>query len=228
MTETDAERSPTLTRETRFPLDPEHGGLRLAMLLAFLAVWALVFVPGQALLQFEGAVVVSLVAGFGAAALAARRLEGWLKRRWPSGRNVAVADSHIRLLRREREEEALDADQEVKVLTWCFRISRRARVPRGWFMVACALEQEERYIPVYAFFPPEDFGQMPQQGRFTELQSRRKGRQDGDLRLAGQQKRLHVAEQLRWMQGGEMSREDFTGYLRFLNERFPAWMPELV
>ena len=61
---------------------------------------------------------------------------------------------------------------------------------------------------------------------------RRKGRRQrkegGDLRLAGEQKRLHSAEQLRWLQGGEMSREDFVACLRHLHERFPSWMPELV
>ncbi len=228
MTVVDADQSPARTQATRFALDPEHGGLRLVMLLGFLAVWALVFLAGRALLAVEAAVIISLVAGFAAAALAARRLEGWLRQRWPSGRSVAVAGRQILLLRRDREEEALATDQEVNVLTWCFQISRRSRVPKGWYMVACALEQDERYIPVYAFFAPGDFEALTRRHHFTELRGRKQRRQGGDLRLAGEQKRLHAAEQLRWMQGGEMSREDFTGFLRFLHERFPAWMPELV
>lgn len=228
MTLVDADPPLTKTQETRFALDPEHGGLRLVMLLGFLAVWALVFLAGQALLAMEAAVIISLVAGFAVAALAARRSEGWLRQRWPSGRSVAVADRQILLRRRDREEETLASDQEVNVLTWCFRISRRSRVPKGWYMVACALEQDERYIPVYAFFSPGDFEELTNRRYFTELQGRKQRRQGGDLRLAGEQKRLHAAEQLRWMQGGEMSREDFTAFLRFLHERFPAWMPELV
>ena len=93
---------------------------------------------------------------------------------------------------------------------------------------ACALEQEERYIPVYAFLSPEDFEMLRASDHFTLLQSRKQRKQDGDLRLAGKQRRLHSAEQLRWLQGGEMSGEDFKACLRYLQQRFPAWMPALV
>lgn len=219
---------PTPAAENRFLLDPEHAGLRAAMLLGFLLVWLLVFLLGRALLQIEGAVIISIGAGFAAATLLSQRMERWLKPRWPSGRSVALEGRRIRLLRRGQEQEALDLEQEINVLTWCFRINRRSRVPKGWFMVACALEQDERHIPVYAFMPPEEFEQLQRSGLFTQLQGRRQRRDSGDLRLAGEQKRLHGAEQIRWLQGGEMARDEFRAYLRFLHRRFPEWMPDLV
>lgn len=224
----DASPPTRLTAETRFPLDPEHGALRTAMLLGFVGIWVLVFLVGQTLLVMDGGVIISIVAGFAAATLLARRGEHWLKQRWPSGRSVAVADNRIRLLRHQQEQEVLHTNQEVNVHTWCFRINRRSRVPKGWFMVACALEQDECYIPVYTFMAPGDFEQLRRHANFTQLQGRRQRRQDGDLRLAGEQKRLHAAEQLRWMQGGEMSRDVFDSYLRELHRRYPDWMPDLV
>ncbi len=217
-----------ISGERRFPLDPEHGWLRVAMLLIFVGVWLLVFLLGQMLLAIEGALIISIVAGFAIAALSAQRLEGPLKRRWPSGRSVSVTDSSIRLLRREEQQESLDTAQEVNVLTWRFRISRRSRVPKGWQMVAVALEQGERYIPLYTFMSSDDFETLRHHESFTALQGRRQRRESGDLRLAGEQKRLHSAEQLRWLHGGEMSREDFSACLRHLRQRFPAWMPDLV
>ncbi|MCE2489275.1 MAG: hypothetical protein J4G17_04790 [Anaerolineae bacterium] len=218
----------SLTRERRFALDPEHGWLRVAMLLIFVGVWLLVFLLGQMLLTIDGSIVISIVAGFAMAAFSAQRLEGPLKQRWPSGRSVSVTDKNIRLLQREQEQESLDTSQEVNVLTWRFRISRRSRVPKGWFMVALALEQDERYIALYTFMSSDDFETLRNHGSFTALQGRRQRKESGDLRLAGEQKRLHSAEQLRWLQGGEMSREDFSACLRHLRQRFPAWMPELV
>ena len=198
------------------------------MLVIFVAVWLVVFLLGQMLIVFDGSVIISIVAGFGLAALSAQRLEGPLKQRWPSGRSVSVTDGSIRLLRREELQESLDTAQEINVLTWRFRINRRARVPKGWNMVALALEQDDRHIPVYTFMPQDDLEAMRDQGRFVALQGRRQRKEGGDLRLAGEQKRLHSAEQLRWLQGGEMSREDFVACLRHLQERFPTWMPELV
>lgn len=218
----------SLSAERRFPLDPEHGWLRLAMLLIFVAIWLAVFLLGQLLVVVEGAVIISIVAGFALAAFSTQRLEGPLKQRWPSGRSVAVTDGAIRLLRRGEQQESLDASKEVNVLTWRFRINRRARVPKGWNMVALALEQDDRHIPLYTFMPPDDLETLRDHGRFIALHGRRQRKEGGDLRLAGEQKRLHDAEQLRWMQGGEMSREEFIACLRHLQERFPAWMPELV
>ena len=228
MTAIEASRQDVLTNESAFPLDPEHGALRTAMLLGFVLIWIVAFLLGGALLSGDGTTIIALVAGFIVAALGAQRLERWLKPRWPSGRRVAIEDGRIRLLRRDKEQESLDVAQSINVLTWCFRISRRARVQKGWYMVACALEQDERYIPVYAFLSPEDFERLQAQGHFTLLQSRKQRKQDGDLRLAGAQKRLHSAEQVRWLLGGEMSADDFSGYLRHLQQRFPEWMPVLV
>ncbi len=228
MTLSEAARPQLLSKETSFALDPEHGGLRAAMLLGFVLIWGASFLLGQALLSMDGATIIALVAGFAVAALAAQRLERWLKPRWPSGRSVSVGERQIRLLRRSQEQESLDTEESVTVLTWCFRISRRARVPKGWYMVACALEQDERYIPVYTFLSPDDFERLRTPGHFTLLQGRKQRQKDGDLKLAGEQKRLHSAEQVRWLQGGEMSNDDFAGFLRHLQQGFPAWMPDIV
>jgi hypothetical protein len=96
-------------------------------------------------------------------------------------------------------------------------------------MVACALEQDETYMPVYTFLSPEQFDSLGAPGQFVMLQSKKeRQRQGADMRLAGEQRRLHTAESARWMSGAEMTHEDFMSFIRHLQERFPQWMPSVI
>lgn len=174
---------------------------------------------------------VNLVAVLGSLALTfglSQVIENRLKVRWPSGRRVEVNEAHIRIYAGDNLQTEIDGQQQVNVLLWRFKISRRARVPKGWYVVACALEQESLYLPVYTFMSPEQFEKLPNSSQFPVLKSKseleRKG-EDRDLRLAGQQRRLHTAEQARWMHGAEMSAADFEIYIARLQNLYPRWMP---
>lgn len=209
----------------RWPVDPEHGLLRLAVILTFVGgsilsyiVFTLLFPQGDG-----GAVnLLGVAVAIGIAMLLTRAIEGGLKRRWPSGRVFEIDGSTIRLTGKGTPTE-IDGAQHVNVLTWRFTISRRTRVPKGWFVVALALVQNDLYLPVYTFMSPDEFNSLRLNSHFSTL-APAKQKDKGDLRLAGQQRRLRTAEYARWNDGGELSKDHFIEALDALGREFPAWM----
>jgi hypothetical protein len=130
----------------------------------------------------------------------------------------------------EKVQNDIDARQQVNVLLWRFQINRRSRVPKGWFMVACALEQDELYLPVYTFLSPKDLENIKNStSHFILLQSQKeiKNQSNSNMRLAGEQRRLHTAESARWMEGAEMTSSDFMILIQQLQEQYPQWMPSI-
>jgi hypothetical protein len=208
-----------------FPADPEHGGLRFAVLACFVGVATLTALITSALLAnvpFNG--VLSVALGVGAAILITRTVEANLKQRWPSGRTVEIEGDTVRLALKGQTQRAIDGAQEVDLALWRFAITRRTRVPRGWYVVALAIVQDSIHVPVYTFMSPDDFNDLPLAERFVQLSAPKTDKKDaGDLRLAGQQRRLREAEVWRWNEGAELSREDFNTYLGALQDRF-EWM----
>jgi hypothetical protein len=206
-----------------FTADPEHGGLRTAVLACFVVTALITFVVAGALLAdvpFGG--ILTFAAAIGAAILVTRLVEAQLKARWPSGRALEVDGQHIRLTRHGQPQFEVDGAQHVNVLAWRFPIQRRTRVPKGWYVVALALTQEDVHLPVYTFMSPDDFQALELAERFVALAPARA--KETDLRLAGQQRRLREAELWRWNEGAEISQEDFVTYLEALQTRFSAWM----
>jgi hypothetical protein len=205
------------------PVDPEHSGLRLAVVGVFivsaLILYALisVFVP-----QIAGLNLIAFGGALGGAALLTQVADASLKRRWQSGRQVEISADQVRMMLKDKVQREIDAAQHVNVLLWRFEITKRTRIPKGWYMVALALQQDERYLPVYTFVSPEDFNQMPYQKQYFKLQ---KQPDETDMRLAGQQRRLRTAEEARWAEGGEMTKADYDAYVARLRQQFPAWMP---
>ena len=212
-----------------FDVDREHGALRLSIVVVFISLWIITFLLLNTLIGAEGLSVIAIVVSFVATALLTQQAEKHMKTRWPSGRTIHIDGDKIKLAKKSEVQLTIDADQRVNVLLWRFKINRRSRVPKGWFMVACALEQDENYIPVYAFLSPNDYEDLSKSGQFKLLQSKKElEKQGSDIRLAGEQRRLHTAESIRWMNGAEMSPEDLKTFLTHLQERFPQWMPSVV
>jgi hypothetical protein len=94
---------------------------------------------------------------------------------------------------------------------------------KGWFVVACGLEQENNYLTVYTFMSPEQVNAPAITSRFKMLLPNKEA--DKDLRLAGEQRRLRSAEEHRWMHGAEMNAADFETFVAQLEKQFPRWMP---
>ena len=96
-------------------------------------------------------------------------------------------------------------------------------------MLACALEQDDNFLPVYTFASPDDAENLNKTTRLADLVSekdaKKKDPRRDSLRFAGEQRRLRLAESYRWEIGAEMSLPDFEQFLARLNGQFSQWMP---
>lgn len=216
-----------------FRVDAEHGALRFAILVVFGIAWAISSFVISSLVPGQGLNLLAILLSFVAAYVVSLFLERALKGRWHSGRTVEVDANGVRLTEKGVTQEEMRADQDVKVLMWRFEINKRARVPKGWSMLACALQEDERYLPIYTFMSPALFEQFDQHDRFKRLASKKDKpaaattslREDASssLRLAGEQRRLSEAEQHRWMHGVEMTSDDFKAYLALISNLHVEW-----
>jgi len=208
-----------------FSVDPEHTGLRLAVIASFFGLVVVGFFIFSAFLPGDWTVIsiiLAALAAYGGSML----FERWLKQHWQSGREVHLTPSAARLTQKGELETQIDAASPVEVLSWRFEVKGRGRVPKGWWVVACGLSQDDRLLAVYTFMPPKRLEALSQamRERFTVLTSQKKDRKSdsisADMRLAGEQRRLHAAEQRRWQEGAEMSNDDFVRYVEYVVDTF--------
>jgi len=209
------------------PVDPEHGALRFTMIVLFMGLLVVSYLLISLVIPSESINIIAVLGALALTFVVLQFVEKQLKKRWTSGRAVQITEEGIQVVTKGKVQETIDPQQQVNVLKWHFKIKKRARVPKGWYVVACALEQEGRYLPVYTFMSPKQYEQLEIGKHFPALMSKKdmKGQDaERDLRLAGQQRRLHTAEEFRWNEGAEMSVEDFNLYLGRLQTLFPKWM----
>jgi hypothetical protein len=220
----DAVQNPT------FAVDTEHSALRFTIMLVFIVGWFISYMILNALVPSQGLNIIAIVVSFILTAVGTQQIERVLKQRWPSGRTLTLDHNTIKLSDRNNTQQ-IDANQQVNVLMWRFEIKRRSRVPKGWYMVACALEQEDTYLAAYTFMSPETFDAL-KTSHFTVLPSLKETEKTqgvrNDIRLMGEQRRLHAAENARWMNGAEMTNDDFIAFVRQLQAQFPQWMPSAL
>lgn len=215
-------------------VDNEHGALRFVIVIIFIIGWLISYIILNAVIPNEGLNLIAIIVSFGITAVITQQIEKALKKRWPSGRTVQINQRNIKIVDKDGKQQSIDGDQQVNVHLWRFTIKRRSRVPKGWQMIACALEQDEAYLPVYTFMSPDQFDKLKNNSRFTTLVSQKEatkstgGIGQTDLRLAGEQRRLHTAENARWMNGAEMNAEDFQNFIKQLQIQFPQWMPSIL
>lgn len=212
-----------------YPVDREHGGLRLVVLLAFLAGWIGGGLVLSALITASGLNLLAVLGGFLIGYLCSLLAERVLRTRWRSGREIQMDDAAVRLVRRGVTEAEMRHDQPVEVLAWRFEIRKRARIPKGWSMLAIALESDSQFLVAYTFVSPQMLETLTDRDHFRLLAPRnvqKRGAAAADtpsLRLAGEERRLRAAEEVRWAMGAEMTPEDFAGYRAQLASRFPEW-----
>ena len=216
--------APAAAPDIRVPVDPEHGLLRLIVMLTFIvsgigSYLLLNILLGQ--IPFINLIAIGLAIVI--AMLTTRAVESGMKQRWPSGRYFEIVGDKLRLGNGSRISREIDGSQHVNVMAWRFTITKRTRVPKGWYVVALAMMQDDLYLPLYTFMSPEDFEAMPLADQFPVL-TPSKTKEQGDLRLAGQQRRLRTAEYARWNEGAELTKADFDAVLKALQEKFPMWM----
>lgn len=219
----------TLQDSVTIPVDREHGALRLAVVVIFVAAWAVSFIVLSAVIPNEGFSLLAVLVGFGIAYGVTALTERVLKTRWPSGRVVEVDKGGVKLMLRGKLQQEMMSEDPVSTVLWTFKISKRARVPKGWSMLACGLEYEGQYLTVYTFMSPSQLEGYEMAEQHKKLIAKRKGKSDADaredLRVAGEQRRLRDAENNRWMFGAEMTPPDFITFVSRIKNQFPEWMP---
>ncbi|MDZ4766804.1 MAG: hypothetical protein SGI73_19875 [Chloroflexota bacterium] len=205
---------------TTYRLDAEHGALRLTVLMSFIVACIGFYLILGALIASDGlniiAILGALFGGYGVSFVLERTLKG----RWHSGRVVEVSNhGTIRQTNNGAVEHEFYPADDTTLLLWRFEISKRARVPKGWSMMAVALERGGEYLPLYTFMSPDQVSAFDPQGQFRRLRGKKETSTPtvnplrDDLRLAGEDRRLNDAETARWMSGAEMTREDFAAYV---------------
>lgn len=215
-----------MNQTTTIPVDTEHTGIRLVVFLVFLIGAAAGYLLLAALITSDGINFIAILGSLVIAFLLSGITERVLKSRWPSGRSLQIDAQGARLVRRGTVEKQIAADEPASILQWRFQTKRRSRVPKGWYVVACALEQEDNYLSVYTFMSPDDLKKFDPNAAFLQLPSRKEAEEKGKgrdaLLIAGQQRRLMEAENHRWIDGAEVSSDDFKTYFGRLTD-FPQW-----
>ena len=215
------QRAPDLV----FEVDREHSGVRLVGCLTFLigaiASYALLstMFPSGGLIVAGAALAIAVALTYLADFLS--------KRYWPSNRAIQFAGDFIQLVQGGQVQGEIDAAAMTNLLVWHFEARRHPRVPKGWYVVANALEQDGEYIVSYSIASPADFEALPL-SRLSIRYERKKPKKGEaqNLREAGAQRRIAQAEFHRGELGAEMSLEDYHAYLETLADTYTDWMPK--
>lgn len=211
-----------------YPVDSEHGALRLVVVAVFIGAGFISYLILSGLISGEEINLLVIILSFGSAYLVTTLVERVLRTHWPSGRVVEISERGVRTAKHGSTQQEILASQDATPLMWRFQTRRRSRVPKGWHVLALALEQDGQFVTVYTFVSPDELTAMGADAQFTELKSKKetdRGTKGRDaLLLAGEQRRLLQAEGERWVSGAEMTSADFKALLAQLGTRFPQWM----
>lgn len=223
----------TQTEPFVFDVDPEHTGLRLAVvLILFVALWVSYILVRWLLASFapqlESPTILACIGAFPLSLFFGWVAENMLKRNWPSGRKLLLARDSLRLQRPPREDEIIHLDEPVQQLWWSFSLSdyprggRERRLPATWRCAAGQLRQDDTRILPYCFVPANRVEEWEAQYDFellkpgdvydTSLTARLAGPSRPELSaevVAGEQGRYWLAERHRWQEGVEMTPDDF-------------------
>lgn len=222
MTPQDISEATTL----KLPVDPEPAGLRLLLIFILLVGVIAGYSIATAIFSLAACSLIGLFAGLGVGIGSMLAGERFIKPYWPATRFIELSFSSFDYVDGGKQEQRIDPMQPYEAVMWRFEVPRRTRVPKGWYVVAIALEQDDTYLPVYTLISPQEFEQMQLSEHFVRLKSRQELEADSgkSLRIAGQQRRLLRAETARNLHGAEMVNADFETYLAWLNTHFPEKM----
>ena len=154
--------------------DPEHGGVRMAVVLTivfgllggYLLIRVLLGWFAQDSLLLEFATVISCVGAIPIALGCAWLVEGYLKKTWSSGLEIELSEETLRFEGGEKEDgsrdiRTLDFDQRVNLTYWYSELrgypkaGRERRVSDNWLCLACQMHQDDERIITYAYLPPD-------------------------------------------------------------------------
>ncbi|MCS6870987.1 MAG: hypothetical protein NZ571_05970 [Anaerolineae bacterium] len=217
----------TESEERSFPLDVEHGGIRLALpLIAIVSFIGLLWLLSNLLRGEENGCLNAMLATAGALGLMAVS-DGVLKRVWKSGRSLSVHGKTI-VVRDVRSKHApevtFDLAQRVNVLAWRFTVKRGSpRAPRGSVLLGLQLLQNDESAALYTLVSAKQADEAIF-AEFIQLMPRNAVIQEKlPLRELAQQRRLLQAEEQRWHEGAEMRCQDFMLLVETLKAHGAEW-----
>ncbi|MFZ0544349.1 MAG: hypothetical protein WAM60_02855 [Candidatus Promineifilaceae bacterium] len=227
--------------------DQEHTGIRIVVP----TIWAIIFIscyilikvfldglpPGgigdyALALSCVGALPISL--GIGAAA------EYFLKRRWPSGRQVEVSPQGLTVSFKDQEDLFVEWSRRANQTLWHFplkgypRGGRERRVPTNWLCLACQLQQDEQRFIVYSLMSKKQAEPLLDKHRFhginlaeffetnsvkNWLSTPSRPSLPANI-LTGKEGPYWLAERRRWEEGLELTPEDFEFFLQSVKDHF--------
>ena len=154
--------------------DPEHGGVRLGVLITivfgllggYFLIHVLLNWFAQDSLLLEFATVISCIGAVPIALLCAWLVEEYLKRTWSSGLVIELSDDALTFeggVKEDGSEDKRDFDfkQRINLTNWYFKLSgypkagRERRVSDKWFCLANQLQQDSERIITFSYLPPE-------------------------------------------------------------------------
>ena len=217
--------APDLAPNLEFEVDREHSGVRILGCLTFFFGSVICYLILNSLVPSGGLIVIGAALAIAVAlTYAADHLS---KVYWPSNRAIQFVDDVIRLMKGATVQGEIDARENVNLLMWHFEAKRHPRVPKGWYVVASALEQDGEYIVSYSIVSPQDFEALPLSRLSVKYQRKKEKKgETRDLREAGSHRRIAMAEFHRGEFGAEMTHEDYQAYLDYLADTYTSWMPK--
>ncbi len=153
--------------------DPEHGGIRFAVLLALVFTYLAGFALLQLLLRwlasgtilFDFATTISCVGAVPLALGCSWLVERYLKSYWTSGLAIELDENCLRFTGAKIGDETtgtieLDLNKRINLTHWYFRLAgypkagRERLVSDKWICLASQMQQDDKRIVTFTFAPP--------------------------------------------------------------------------
>ncbi len=202
-------------------IDAEHIGVRLLIpVLTIVGIFGGVALAGMVQTLLGELVslwcVVLVLAGL-MAFIFAQIGERVIKPLWPSGRYLVLDHEGLTLHYRKANQKQHDYQfrwiDEPTVHSWYWEVeTRKSRVQRGWYCLAVRLSADERHLTLYTFMSLTTAETLPRfQEWFVKLlpKTEREKMTASDPRGAAIQSRYKQLESERWLDGAEVSADDF-------------------
>ncbi len=231
--------------------DREHDKLRTTIVLILILLYFISYRIVQALLNLamfatvrDYATAISCVLGLVLALGVTAVIEKILKRTWHSGQSLTLDEEGILAQYRHQNPIRIRQNGSMTRINWTFglkgyrRGGREKRLPAKWVCLACQLQQDDHRLIVYSYMPPREaavwlnderhkFRRINQADAIeptlaSKLKMPIRPEVSNEM-LRGKDGRYWLAERNRWLDGLELTHEDFAIFMRYLNnmEDFP-------
>lgn len=202
-------------------VDEDHLGVRLLIpLLGFAGIVLAILLTSviQAMVsELVSGLCITIALAIVLVAVLTQIGERIIKPRWPSDRYVVLSEEglslHHRNVRHQSSDKTFLWADEPFIHNWYWDVNtRKARVQRGWYCMSLRVSSDEAHVTLYTFMSPEDAAAIPRfHAWFVHLlpKAEREQLSGSSPRDAAVQSRYKTLESERWLDGAEVSSENF-------------------